>query len=573
MDTATRLPKWAALLIIGLMVLLVYQWTVNGNLKQELHTQQHATNVAVAAHAELQQLASAIVAGDSADASASAHAHAHAHAGGAAASVDAKADASADDTESPAKPNRNGKAGRMSSGAGASAGAGDKRKPAPRKRPARKVEEEPVVVDDSTFKAVSLPPIPEAPAAPAPTAAGPAAVATSASAGSTVYRRKGEACAPVTKVCPVQPLADPSWDVPYMPGPPPPRPSPRPYNPSSTGGAELVPLSPPVCLVDPVCIPWGPEPPTIIRDPSDPPQLVRGRFNARTYRADGQPFNWFWGVHNPEGYYRWEQPTFETFHKFITADTIHIDFGSWIGPTALFAALHAKAVYAMEPDPIAREALLKNVEANPSLAPKIKVFANCISNKKEVLKMGGDGQSGSAISAVGDANYNAEVQRTGKSWSVNCDTLPEFFRSQGLSKRERYFVKIDTESAESFIIPQLYDWLKTWNDDDDGSGPYHGKPTIVISMHKVLTPEIRANANPGIAHNTRLGIWPWWNDDINGHAFLKTLLLYRSVSTTHAYPTFVRDINPITVQDIKQCMEHCPTCHWGCDLLLTDIDY
>jgi hypothetical protein len=61
--------------------------------------------------------------------------------------------------------------------------------------------------------------------------------------------------------------------------------------------------------------------------------------------------------------------------------------------------------YALEPDPLARAALLANLAVNPSLLPKITVFDACISTKREQLVMAGNGQSGSALSNVNSDNF------------------------------------------------------------------------------------------------------------------------------------------------------------------------
>jgi hypothetical protein len=60
----------------------------------------------------------------------------------------------------------------------------------------------------------------------------------------------------------------------------------------------------------------------------------------------------------------WEPYTFATFSQLVDAETYVIDFGAWIGPTALFLASRAKKVVALEPDPAAFVELQLNAALN-----------------------------------------------------------------------------------------------------------------------------------------------------------------------------------------------------------------
>ena len=83
-------------------------------------------------------------------------------------------------------------------------------------------------------------------------------------------------------------------------------------------------------------------------------------------------------------------------------DIILIDFGMWIGPTALFGSRYAKAVYGIEADPVAYAEAARNVAMNnnDTNAENIHLRHACISDKNEkgrpfhAYKEAGDSMSG-----------------------------------------------------------------------------------------------------------------------------------------------------------------------------------
>jgi len=175
---------------------------------------------------------------------------------------------------------------------------------------------------------------------------------------------------------------------------------------------------------------------------------------------------------------RWERGTFDTFHKYINRDTTVIDFGAWIGPTVLFHAQIAKRVYAIECDPHAFEELNLNVLLNPQVACVTTLEHYCISDSHSRQVMAGTGESLSALRKVSEDLYkelttakfsNGQVKRT---WEVTCVPLPWFVQQRHIPT-DNLFIKIDTEGAEHFIVPSLYDWL--------ASLPI--RPTIYLSIH------------------------------------------------------------------------------------------
>ncbi|CAF1193543.1 unnamed protein product [Didymodactylos carnosus] len=172
----------------------------------------------------------------------------------------------------------------------------------------------------------------------------------------------------------------------------------------------------------------------------------------------------------------WGNSVFGAFKKFLTSNTVHIDFGAWIGPTVLFAANIAKRVIAFECDPYAEAELTANIRVNPHLSHKISVSSLCISNHIHSTEMTGRGGSRSIISTVGKETFDPIANISKTKWKVNCVPLIKILKEQKLlDGSSDLFIKIDTEGAESIILPSFHEWLSKLDSKI--------KPTILVSMH------------------------------------------------------------------------------------------
>lgn len=60
----------------------------------------------------------------------------------------------------------------------------------------------------------------------------------------------------------------------------------------------------------------------------------------------------------------WEPKSFDFLKKHIKPGIVFVDIGAWIGPLSLFAHRLGARIIALEPDPVAREALQRNAELN-----------------------------------------------------------------------------------------------------------------------------------------------------------------------------------------------------------------
>ena len=160
----------------------------------------------------------------------------------------------------------------------------------------------------------------------------------------------------------------------------------------------------------------------------------------------------------------WEAELLQLLAYKLKPDSVYVDIGSWIGPTVLTAAQYSDHVYAVEPDEVAYPALLKNIEANPLLAPKISTDKLAIMNYNGWADLGVQGEEGNSMSSV----LSHETTKR-----VRCIILSNYLRYKQIDKVD--MIKIDTEGAELYILPQL---AAIWKDI--------GEPTIHLSIHKAF---------------------------------------------------------------------------------------
>ncbi|MCM0592778.1 MAG: FkbM family methyltransferase [Gloeotrichia echinulata DVL01] len=157
----------------------------------------------------------------------------------------------------------------------------------------------------------------------------------------------------------------------------------------------------------------------------------------------------FWEDLNDGG---WEPETFKVFDRFISQDVTYIDVGAWIGPTLLYAAQRAKAAFAFEPDPLAYQEMLANVQLNPEIT-NIQTYEALIGIESGKTRLGSRDEGGDSTSSV----LFSEMKT---SWLVESINLPEFVEKQGL--RSPLFIKIDIEGGEYSLLPTLVNFFKNY---------------------------------------------------------------------------------------------------------------
>lgn len=155
----------------------------------------------------------------------------------------------------------------------------------------------------------------------------------------------------------------------------------------------------------------------------------------------------------------WEPETLAIFDEYIRPEDTFFDIGSWIGPTALYAAATAKRVICVEPDPIAAAELRANIAANPSLASRITIIEAAVSRRPGTLRLGSRQEGGDSTSSL--------LFPDGMTiWNVPSIT-PAALLAQ--APDEPIFIKMDIEGGEYFVLPDAA-WAR-------------GDATMLVSMH------------------------------------------------------------------------------------------
>ena len=164
------------------------------------------------------------------------------------------------------------------------------------------------------------------------------------------------------------------------------------------------------------------------------------KIGARTIAvADDQPTFW-----DKVAAGAWEPGTLEVIDRFVDGETVFLDLGAWVGPTALYAAGRAKRVIAVEADPAALEQLQRNIGANPELASRIEVIGRAVHADPGVITLG-------ARRKPGDSMSSTLLAGAPKRW--HAPTITPVDLASRIEGAERLFVKLDIEGGEYALLP------------------------------------------------------------------------------------------------------------------------
>jgi FkbM family methyltransferase len=147
-----------------------------------------------------------------------------------------------------------------------------------------------------------------------------------------------------------------------------------------------------------------------------------------------------------------EEGTIRYFDRVLPHCDRMIDFGAYIGFTALHAASRGVAVYAFEPNPAAHDLLVRNVAANPALAAQMHLFRHGIGPRDE--------QATLYVKAFADsgASLHRTIERGAVVNGVPAATIHlrnanAVLREVGVDRRT--LLKIDIEGAEYQVLPAI----------------------------------------------------------------------------------------------------------------------
>jgi FkbM family methyltransferase len=157
-----------------------------------------------------------------------------------------------------------------------------------------------------------------------------------------------------------------------------------------------------------------------------------------------------------------EEGTIRFFDLVLPRCDRMIDFGAYIGFTALHAASRGVEVYAFEPNPVAHDLLVRNVAANPTLGPLMHLFRHGLGPRDEdaILYTKAHADSG--------ASLHQTIERGAVVHGVPAATVQLRDAAnvlRGLNLDRRTLLKIDIEGAEYQVLPAIASLLaetKPW---------------------------------------------------------------------------------------------------------------
>lgn len=169
-------------------------------------------------------------------------------------------------------------------------------------------------------------------------------------------------------------------------------------------------------------------------------------------KFNAEPSERYLGFWNEVNAGTWEPYSFGYINSFINPQSNVIDIGAWIGPLTLYAANIAKKVWAIEPDKVAYNELLNNIQANPDLINKISTHNICIYNENKDIMLWNEnqfGNSGSSVIVKGTGDRSGIL--------VQAQTLQSFIEKNNIEKVD--YLKIDIEGAETIVLPDIAGYL------------------------------------------------------------------------------------------------------------------
>jgi FkbM family methyltransferase len=198
-------------------------------------------------------------------------------------------------------------------------------------------------------------------------------------------------------------------------------------------------------------------------------------------RPDHDAF-WDW-YETPE----WEPETVAVYAAFARPGARIVDVGGWIGPTVLLAAALGAEVLAVEPDPVAADALERNLALNPELASRVRVLRAAVDAQEgHALLVSASPDGGDSLSHL--ASVRSEAGMAHEVATVSLGSLLEPAQIPDL-------IKIDAEAAEYVVVPTLRDHIA------------RARPSLYVATHPNLIYDRRRRLRSGLralAANRRL---------------------------------------------------------------------
>ena len=147
-----------------------------------------------------------------------------------------------------------------------------------------------------------------------------------------------------------------------------------------------------------------------------------------------------------------EEGTIRFFNRVLPHCDKMIDFGAYVGFTALHAASRGVEVHAFEPNPAAHDVLVRNVAANPALAPRMHLFQHGVGAREETVALYGKAHadSGSSVHQRIERGY---LIMGVPSCMIRLRDAAVVLRERNVDARS--LLKIDIEGAEYQVLPAI----------------------------------------------------------------------------------------------------------------------
>lgn len=146
----------------------------------------------------------------------------------------------------------------------------------------------------------------------------------------------------------------------------------------------------------------------------------------------------------------------------VKPTTLFFDVGTWMGPTALYAAALGAETYAFEPDPVAYRRFIRNLSLNPSLRPLIHAHNAACGIESGTIMLYADALGNSETSILDTRNH--ALDDAAKLIQIEADVLNlnELIQNCYVRSRE-VFIKIDIEGAEFALVPRMAETFRSLN--------------------------------------------------------------------------------------------------------------
>ena len=165
----------------------------------------------------------------------------------------------------------------------------------------------------------------------------------------------------------------------------------------------------------------------------------------------------------------WEPDTVEAMRLYVNDGTLCVDAGAWIGDTVLLAAAWARVLVAFEPDPVARDALQRNIALNPAV-DNVSVRSEALSDRNGEGRLDFGGREGNSLSRLAAHGAGASNQAT----SVKLLDVRDFLAEQDLRPGDEVFFKLDVEGSEYEVVPAMRPFIRRL------------RPHLLVSLHPNL---------------------------------------------------------------------------------------